>query len=184
MSEILKPTLGLLAVLAWSGASLCAGEAKAPADPKAAESGKTAVIVPAGSTQRAAAPEALTSVDFKGENLKVVLDFLSTRSNLNIRALDDKDLENIKVTFSLDNVSWREILNFLAEKYGLMVDDSRELQGVIVVKSPPKVSIITWPICRRRIPSLASCGCDRMTPNPLRCAGSESQPSSRSGEDR
>jgi type IV pilus assembly protein PilQ len=140
MAKILKPTLGWLAVLAWSGAALCAGESKTTADPKAAE-GKTAVIVPAGSTQRAASPEARTSPDFKGESLKLVLDFLSTRSGVNIRVLDDKDLD-IKVTFSLDNVSWREILSFLAEKYGLIVDDSREAQGLIVVKSPPKVSII------------------------------------------
>ncbi len=134
MSKMLKPTLTTLAVLAWGG-SLLAGEA-ATADAKAA------VIVPADASGRPSNPEARTSVDFKGESLKVVLDFLSTRSSLNIRALDDKDLETIKVTFNLENVSWREILNFLAEKYGLIVDDSREAQGLIVVKSPPKVSII------------------------------------------
>jgi type IV pilus assembly protein PilQ len=81
-----------------------------------------------------------TSVDFKGESLKDVLDFLSTRSGINIRAMDEKTLE-LKVTFKLDNVGWRDILGFMAEKYRLIVDTARETAGIIVVKSPPKVSI-------------------------------------------
>jgi len=138
MSEILKPTLGLLAVLAWSGTSLCAvaGETGPELDPKAA------VIIPAGGAGRTLGAESRAPVNFKGHSLRDVLDFLSTSSRLNIRALDDKELDNLKVTFSLDNVTWRETLAFLAEKYGLIVDDSREAQGLIVVKSPPKVSII------------------------------------------
>ena len=139
MAKILKPTLLTLAVLVW-GAWLSAGEAK-PAAPKGSTP-KATVIVPAAGGDESAGPEArIPTAEWTGENLKVVLDYLSIHSGVNIRALDDKDLD-LKVTLSLDNVSWKEILRFLAEKYGLVVDDSREAQGLIVVKSPPKVSII------------------------------------------
>ena len=49
---------------------------------------------------------------------------------------------------------------------------------------PPRVSMMVWPIWRSRIPSLARAGSWRMTPKMLRVAGSESQPSSKSGEER
>ena len=52
------------------------------------------------------------------------------------------------------------------------------------IRLPPRISIIICPICRSRIPSLASCGCCCIKPNTLRWAGSESQPNSKSGEDR
>lgn len=110
-----------------------AGE-KAPAKEE-----RTATI---GST----APKALAgggvrmSVDFKGEPLGDVLDFLSTRSGVNIRTIDDASLD-LRLTFKLDSVTWRDVLTFMAEKYKLIVDTSRESAGIIIVKSPPKVSI-------------------------------------------
>ena len=119
MAKTLNPVLGMLAVLIW-GASLHAGEA-APAAAGQDEA-RTSVIVPAGTTEDYPGADSRTSVDFRGDTLKTVLEFLSTRSNLNIRTLDDAILD-LRVTFKLDNVSWREILNFLAEKYGLIVDD-------------------------------------------------------------
>ncbi|MHC4916457.1 MAG: secretin N-terminal domain-containing protein [Planctomycetota bacterium] len=132
----MRAALGTLAILSIVLAAP-AGEPEKEKDKD--ESEKTAVI---GTTAPVVTlgPSARTSVDFKGESLKDVLDFLSTRSGMNIRSLDDKTLE-LKVTFKLENVTWRDILSFMAEKYKLIVDTSREAAGIIIVKSPPKVSI-------------------------------------------
>lgn len=133
MPKMTKLTLALPAALAW-GLLAAAGEPGEPEkDARTDTIESTAPTVTLGPGER-------TSVDFKGYSLKEVLDFLSTRSGLNIRALDDAALE-LKVTFRLDNVTWRNILDFMAEKYRLIVDDSREAAGIIIIKSPPKVSI-------------------------------------------
>lgn len=129
--------LGILAVVAW-GATGKAGEGAQPAP---AGEGRAVTIVQPSARAESAAPEAKIPVaDFRGDSLKVVLDLLSTKSGINIRCLDDKVAET-KVTFCLESVTWREVLSFLADKYGLIVDDSREAAGLIVVKAPPKVSI-------------------------------------------
>jgi hypothetical protein len=130
--------LGTLAAAAWSVPGLAGEEAK-PA-PTATGEVRAVTIVESGSRSERAGSERKLSPDFRGDNLKIVLDFLSTNSGINIRCLDDKVAE-IKVTFALSNVTWREVLEFLAEKYGLTVDDSREAAGIILVKAPPKVSI-------------------------------------------
>jgi type IV pilus assembly protein PilQ len=133
MPNKLTLTLSALVVLGFAVAAVAGEPAPADKDEKTATIGTTA-------PQVALKPGERTSVDFKGESLKDVLDFLSTRSGMNVRALDDKTLE-LKVTFKLDAVTWRDILEFMAEKYKLIVDTSKEAAGIIIVKSPPKVSI-------------------------------------------
>jgi len=73
--------------------------------------------------------------------LKQVLDFLSQVSRLNIRALREKE-EKMLVSMELENVTYRGVLDFLAKKYGLLIDDSKIDQKLIFVSSPPKVSMI------------------------------------------
>jgi len=133
MPKTLKLTLATLGLLGLGLTAVAAQPTKKDDPEKSATIGTTAPV-------EVLRPGDRTSVDFKGESLKDVLDFLSTRSGMNIRALDEKTLE-LKVTFKLDNVNWRDILTFMAEKYRLIVDSSRETAGIIVVKSPPKVSI-------------------------------------------
>ncbi len=134
MPKTLKLTLGTLALLALGFTAVAGEPAKEPKrDERTTTIGTTAPKMTLGPGDR-------TSVDFQGDSLKVVLDFLSTSSGMNIRTLDDKTLE-LKITFKLDNVNWRDILSFMAEKYKLIIDESRQNAGIIVVKRPPTVEI-------------------------------------------
>lgn len=84
---------------------------------------------------------ALISLEVNERPLKQVLDYLSTVSNINIRVVKEKD-NKLPVSFKLENVTYRAILDFIARKYGLMVDD-RELatSRIIYIDSPERVSM-------------------------------------------
>lgn len=84
---------------------------------------------------------ALISLEVNERPLKQVLDYLSTVSNINIRVVKEKD-NKLPVSFKLENVTYRAILDFIARKYGLMVDD-RELAAsrIIYIDSPERVSM-------------------------------------------
>jgi len=73
--------------------------------------------------------------------LKQVLDYLSTLSNKNIRCKKTKD-ERLPVTFKLEKVTYRTVLDFIAKKYGMVVDDSMEKQNIILLDTPEKVSMV------------------------------------------
>jgi len=73
--------------------------------------------------------------------LDQVLEFLSQVSRLNIKTINEKD-GKIPITLDLENVTYRGVLDFITKKYGLMMDDSKIAQNIIIVTSPPKVSML------------------------------------------
>ena len=85
---------------------------------------------------------ALISLEVNERPLKQVLDYLSTVSNVNIRVVKEKD-NKLPVSFKLENVTYRAILDFIARKYGMLIDD-RELSSshIIYVDTPERVSMI------------------------------------------
>jgi len=90
-------------------------------------------------TARAAG--SLISLEVSERPLRQVLDYLSNVSGKNIRARKQKD-ERLLVTFKLDNVTWRAILDFIAKKYGMIVDESMTQQNIIFLDTPEKVSMV------------------------------------------
>jgi len=85
---------------------------------------------------------ALFTLDVTERPLKQVLDYLSTISNVNIRVVKEKD-NKLPVTFRLDNVTYRAVLDFIAKKYGMIIDD-RDLASshIIYVDTPERVSMV------------------------------------------
>src|SRR5437660_921742 len=85
---------------------------------------------------------ALITLDVTERPLKQVLDYLSTISNVNIRVVKEKD-NKIPVTFRLENVTYRAVLDFIARKYGMIVDD-RDLatSHIIYIDTPERVSMV------------------------------------------
>ena len=84
---------------------------------------------------------AFISLELNERPLKQVLDYLSTVSGKNIRVKKDKD-NKLLVTFKLENVTYRAILDFIARKYGMTVDDSMVAQNIIWLDTPEKVSMV------------------------------------------
>ncbi len=85
---------------------------------------------------------ALFTLDVTERPLKQVLDYLSTISNINIRVVKEKD-NKLPVTFRLENVTYRAVLDFIARKYGMIVDD-RDLASshIIYIDTPERVSMV------------------------------------------
>jgi type IV pilus secretin PilQ/predicted competence protein len=73
--------------------------------------------------------------------LRQVLDYLSTVSGKNIRTKKVKD-ERLLVTFKLEKVTYRAVLDFIARKYGMLVDDTMEKQNIVFLDTPEKVSMV------------------------------------------
>jgi type IV pilus assembly protein PilQ len=92
--------------------------------------------------QTATATGGLITLEVNERPLKQVLDYLSTFSNHNIRVVKDKD-NRLLVTFKLENVTYRAILDFIARKYGMVVDDSQlSKNNIIYLDTPEKVSMV------------------------------------------
>ncbi len=83
--------------------------------------------------------ENLISIDIKERPLKLVLEYLSQVGGINIRALSEK-VERLPVTVRLENVGYRAVLDFIAKKYGLMIEQVDP--KVLVVNLPEKVSMV------------------------------------------
>ena len=85
---------------------------------------------------------ALITLEVNERPLKQVLDYLSTVSGKNIRVVKEKD-NKLLVTFKLENVTYRAILDFVARKYGMLVDD-RDLAAshIIYIDTPERVSMV------------------------------------------
>ena len=84
----------------------------------------------------------ITSIDINERPLGQVLEYLSTRvSGKNIRVKKDKDAK-IPITLKLENVTWRAVLDFIARKYGMIIDESMMAQNIILLDTPEKVSMI------------------------------------------
>jgi len=85
---------------------------------------------------------ALITLEVNERPLKQVLDYLSTVSGKNIRVVKEKD-NKLLITFKLENVTYRAILDFVARKYGMVVDDSQLRGGnIIFMDTPEKVSMV------------------------------------------
>ena len=84
----------------------------------------------------------LFTLDVTERPLKQVLDYLSTISNVNIRVVKEKD-NKLPVSFRLENVTYRAVLDFIARKYGMIVDD-RDLSAshIIYIDTPERVSMV------------------------------------------
>jgi len=131
--KIYTATLGLLAFAASFSGTACMGEDEPPVvrverivEPnKADNAGQQGV----GAT---------ITINFAERPLKQLLDYLTSVSNLNIRALKKKD-EELLVSVHLENVGYRAVLDFIAKKYGLIVDDSQLPQRIITLTAPEKV---------------------------------------------
>lgn len=88
-----------------------------------------------------AAGEGLISLHVRDRPLKVVLDYLSAVSGLNVRALTE-EAERLPVTVDLDNVTYRTVLDYIAKKYSLQVDDSQLNQRLVTISIPERVSMV------------------------------------------
>ena len=130
--------LALLLLLGVAASSLLRAEEEAPVlVPKRVEA-----VTGAGVGESTAKTSgAFISLEVNERPLKQVLDYLSTVSNKNIRVKRDKD-NKLLVTFKLENVTYRAILDFIARKYGMIVDDTMIAQNIIWLETPEKVSMV------------------------------------------
>lgn len=94
-----------------------------------------------GGDQQAKISGSLISLEVNEKPLKQVLDYLSTVSGKNIRVRKTKD-ERLLVSFKLENVTYTAILDFIARKYGMIVDNAMISQNVIFLDTPEKVSMV------------------------------------------
>lgn len=144
MTALCRLTAATIIILtALSGARVCAGEDDN--DTVLRQRRVEIVGTPGSERDTVSATQtrgALISLEVNERPLKQVLDYLSTVSNVNIRVVKEKD-NKLPVSFKLENVTYRAILDFIARKYGMMIDD-RELatSHIIYVDTPERVSMI------------------------------------------
>ncbi|MCW8133639.1 MAG: hypothetical protein KIS92_25060 [Planctomycetota bacterium] len=127
--------LGLAGAVLWAGAQTVRAEEPPSEGPVRFEK------LDDGGIKVGSATGQVFPIKVTEKPLKQVLDFLSQVSRLNIRALSEKQ-ERMLVSMELENVTYRGVLDYLAKKYGLLIDDSKIDQKLIFVSSPPKVSMI------------------------------------------
>jgi type IV pilus assembly protein PilQ len=133
----LSALLALSMLLAGLAGSTCFAEDEAPVlMPKRVET-----IGTEASESVAKTSGALISIELIERPLKQVLDYLSTVSGKNIRVKKEKD-NKLLVTLKLENVTYRAILDFIARKYGMTIDDSMLAQNIIFIDTPEKVSMV------------------------------------------
>lgn len=84
-------------------------------------------------------PGQTITIRIQDRPLKLVLEYLSAVSGINIRAINDK-VERLPVTVDLENVGHMAVLDFIAKKYGLMIEQISP--KLIVVSLPEKVSMV------------------------------------------
>ena len=83
----------------------------------------------------------IQSIEINERPLEAVLDYLSRISGKNIRVKKDKD-RKFPITLKLENVTWQAVLDFIARKYGMIVDESMLQENFIFIDSPEKVSLV------------------------------------------
>ncbi|MCY3019460.1 MAG: hypothetical protein NTW87_10600 [Planctomycetota bacterium] len=99
------------------------------------------VIGARGMGEAAKSAGAKITIHVNERPLKQVLDYLSQVSNKNVRC-KKPNVERLLVTFELENVTYRTILDFIAKKYGLVVDDSMITENIILIDAPEKVTMV------------------------------------------
>jgi type IV pilus assembly protein PilQ len=89
-----------------------------------------------------AATGALITLEVNERPLLQVVDYLKAVSGKNIVILKKRD-EKLLVSFKLENVTYRAILDFIARKYGMIVDDTQlKASNIIYLDTPEKVSMV------------------------------------------
>lgn len=132
----------LAAILALTTLTTAGGLAWAEEEAPVLVPKRVEAVTGAGTAEGAAKTSgAFISLELNERPLKQVLDYLSTVSGKNIRVKKDKD-NKLLVTFKLENVTYRAILDFIARKYGMTVDDSMIAQNIIWLDTPEKVSMV------------------------------------------
>lgn len=79
-------------------------------------------------------------VSFEEYALPEVLSYLSEKGGVNIIIDSESDLANYRVSADLNNVTWLQVLNYLAEKYEF--DIEKTAQGVYVLKQPHRIDLV------------------------------------------
>ncbi|MCX7804906.1 MAG: hypothetical protein N3A38_06910 [Planctomycetota bacterium] len=80
------------------------------------------------------------SLDIVDKPLKQVLEYISQVSGINVMVLKPKD-ELLKISLKVEDVHWRAVVDLIARKYKLVVDDSRLRDKILVLDSPERVSM-------------------------------------------
>jgi len=132
------PTCTALLLLIFSG--LGAGTAVAGEDETPVLKRVEVIGGPATAEASRTAGTEIQVIEVTERPLKQVLDYLSQISGKNIRCRKPKD-ERLLVSFKLERVTYRTVLDFIAKKYGMVVDDSMEKQNIILLDTPEKVSM-------------------------------------------
>jgi type IV pilus assembly protein PilQ len=96
---------------------------------------------PEESAKAAATTGGLITLEVADRQLQQVVDYLHTVSGKNIVILKEQ-AKKLLVSFKLENVTYRAILDFIARKYGLVVDDSHIKENLIFLDMPEKVSMV------------------------------------------
>jgi len=122
-------------------ASLCSPGSAGEDEERVLVPKRVETVTGTGAEGSAKTSGAFISLELNERPLKQVLDYLSTVSGKNIRVKKDKD-NKLPVTFKLENVTYRAILDFIARKYGMTVDDSMIAQNIIWLDTPEKVSMV------------------------------------------
>jgi type IV pilus assembly protein PilQ len=79
------------------------------------------------------------TIHVEDRRLGDVLDYLRRQSDYNIVVIDE-GIRDIKVTLSVDNVYWRDVLQLIAEKYSLELDESQIRARLIKIRRPPVIT--------------------------------------------
>lgn len=119
---------GLLAL----NSALSAGETDEPAP------GVERVVALGAQPVAGNAEDDTVTIHVDDQPLERVLEYLSNVQRINIQALTDAT-KQMKVTVHLENVGYRAVLDFIAKKYGLLVETVD--RKVITVTTPEKVSM-------------------------------------------
>ena len=79
-------------------------------------------------------------VSFEEYALPEVAKYLAEKGGVNIIIDSESELANYRVTADLSNVTWLQVLNYLAEKYEFDVE--RTSPSVYVLKQPRRIDLV------------------------------------------
>jgi type IV pilus assembly protein PilQ len=129
---------GWSAALAVAASAVAAGLCLRAAEPGEAESRVVRLEVGAAAVAAQKGTGTTFSLKVTERPLKTVLEYLKSVSGVNIVALPEKE-GDLLVTLDLENVTYRGVLDFVARKYGLAVDDSKIREKLIFITRPERV---------------------------------------------
>jgi len=104
-------------------------------EPAETPEGTRTVVIGAPSAEEIAPGGRIPVIDIAEKRLEHVLEYLSHYGRVNIRATDQRTKE-LPVSVRLENVHWRDVLDYLAQVYKLVVDEKDLRRGIIYVSKP------------------------------------------------